>query len=150
MTARVPSTMTNRSRLVALASAVTACLLAASTATLPGCASYSPGGDGVSRDAFTFASTSHDPKTVQLKDTRTGEVLWTYEIPVDRELVVRFYPGRNSTNLEMPDEMRWEEWEKDRRHGSLENKMPVPHYDYRRLDVTIRKPEPAPTRAENP
>ncbi|HLO42146.1 MAG TPA: hypothetical protein VK176_14060 [Phycisphaerales bacterium] len=142
MTARVSCPMTR----LAATSLLTLALAAGAVST-SGCATYKPGGDGVSRDAFTYTSTSHAPKSLQLKDTRTGEVLWTYEIPVERELVVRFYQGRNRDNIEMPDEMRWEEWEKGRQHGSLENKMPVPEAEYRRIDVTVRKPEPSPGRA---
>ncbi len=123
--------------------------LLAGLGSLSACSTgYPTGGGSISRDAFPFESTSFSPKTVQLKDTRTGEVLWTYEIPVDRKLVVRFYPGRNPTNTEMPDEMRWEEWELGRDNGSLENKMPAPDSRYRRLDVFIRKAEPSAARAE--
>ncbi len=140
MTFRVPSRMNPAFRPLALSLGLTAAILA-------GCTTYQPGGDGVSKDAQTYWSTSHEPKTMQLKDTRTGEVLWTYEIPPDRELVVRFYAGRNADNPEMPDEMRWEEWEIGRRFGSLEQKMPVPSERYRRLDQYVRKAEPTPAKA---
>jgi hypothetical protein len=129
------------------ATSILSLALAAGALCTSGCASYTPGGGGISRDAFTYISTSHSPKSLQLKDTRTGEVLWTYEIPVERELVISFYEGRNRENIEMPDEMRWEEWEKGRSHGTLDNRMPVPEMIYRRIDVTIRKPEPSPGRA---
>ena len=141
MTFRVSTSMLNCSRLLAVPALAMAMCLAS-------CTTYTPAGDGISHDAMTYPSTSLNPATLQLKDTRTGEVLWTYEVPPDRELVIRFYPGRNSVNPEMPDEMRWEEWEKDQRHGSLENKMPVPAKEYRRVDVTYRKAEPAPTRSQ--
>ncbi|HRJ49015.1 MAG TPA: hypothetical protein PKU91_00670 [Phycisphaerales bacterium] len=138
MTRRVRSRMNTTISVIALTT---------SLAVLAGCgATYKPGGDGFSRDAFTYFSTSHRPVTVQLKDTRTTEVLWTYEIPADRELVVRFYPGRNSDNPDYPDEMRWEEWEIGRQSGALENKMPVPNERYRRMDYFNRRPEPAATR----
>lgn len=124
-----------------------ACFAAGVAVLMTGCgASYKPGGDGFARDAFTYPSTSHVPLTVQLRDTRTSEILWSYEIPPDRELVVHFYKGRNADNLELPDEMRWEEWELGRTSGGLENKMPVPSENYRRMDVYVRKPEPTPVR----
>lgn len=138
MTSRV------RSRMMPTRSAIA---LSTSLLLLAGCgATYKPGGDGVSRDAFTYFSTSHRPVTVQLKDTRSSEVLWTYEIPADRQLVVRFYPGRNSENAEYPDEMRWEEWEIGRESGALENRMPVPNERYRRMDYFNRRPEAAESR----
>jgi hypothetical protein len=114
--------------------------LLATVTTIGGCG-YTPGGPGYSRDAHTYVSTTHEPKSITLLDTRTGETLWRYEIPVDRKLTVRFYKQRNAENAAMPDEMRWEEWGLDRSYGSLENKLPVPPAGYRRMEMTIRKPE---------
>ncbi len=56
--------------------------LAAVTGLLAGCTA--------SRDAYTYPSTAHLPATVALVDTRSGEALQTWEIPVGEQLRVRF------------------------------------------------------------
>lgn len=71
-----------------------------------GC-SMSQIGLGSSDDSHTFVSTPSSPKTVFLKDFRTGETVWTYQVPVGGKLKVSF-SNRGSAEESGQDEMRWE------------------------------------------
>lgn len=108
-------------------------------AGLAGCAGE--GGSYWSDDRYVFASRSWQPKTVTLIDTRTGESLWSVDVPVGKELHVGFSQG-TGPNEYKPDEVVWEMWEDGRRFGSKDNRMPCPGRDVRRLDMTLRsRPE---------
>ncbi len=120
------------------------CLGVGLGAGLSGCIGYSPGGNMASNDEYTYWSTPHLPQTVTLIDTRTGEKIWTYEIPVGKQLVMHFYtdeyPGANFT-----DSMRWDIMDVETSFGHMKNEMPVPGHFARRVDVEVRpSPEAAP------
>lgn len=122
--------------------------LLAATAISSGC--YYEGGALRSNDRFTYASTSWQPKTVTIVDTRTGETLWSVDVPVGRQLVIDFNTERRADNTEwLPDEALWDIMPDTRRHGALKNKMRVPPASARRVDVTLRPvpemPADAPT-----
>ncbi len=118
-------------RTLALASAA-ATLLAAS-----GC--YFPGGPGYSADSHTLESFPHQPQTFTLIDTRTGEAVFSNEIPVGMQLVVEFYTNRGVKDSALPDMMRSEVMEIGKITGGLEHKMDVPPKWGRRIDVTLRE-----------
>ncbi len=126
--------------------ALAALLGAAALST--GC--YYEGGPLKSADRFTYASTSWQPKTITLVDTRTGEALWSVDVPVGKQLVIDFNAERRADNTEwLPDEALWDIMPNTRRHGALKNKMRVPPSSARRVDVTLRPvpemPSGAPT-----
>lgn len=110
-----------------------------------GCAIYSPGGSGFSNDAYTYVSTVHEPKTITIVDTRTGERFWTYEIPAGRQLVVRFYEDMYRDNSNTPAAMRWQEMPAGQLFGSLANVMAVPDARSRRVDMDLRPGPEMPT-----
>jgi hypothetical protein len=118
------------------------CGLAGLTLTA-GAGCFYEGGPRYSADRFTYVSRAWAPKTVTLQDTRTGETLWTVEVPVGQQLVVGFKEG-SGPNEYKPDEMVWALMDAGRRGGQLENRVAAPPRDVRRLDVSLR---PAP---ENP
>jgi hypothetical protein len=105
---------------------------------LSGCNRFIEGGAGVSYDTHTYVSTSEQPKTVSLIDTRTDEVMWTVEVPVGRKLVVRFVSNYYPQNRSFPDQMRWDLIDPDAVYGGLANEMPVP--TSRRLQMELRTP----------
>jgi len=123
-----------------------------------GCSLYRPGGSGWSDDAMTYFSKPYTPATVTLVDTRTGENLWTYEVPVGRQLTLRFYKQQSTKDSHMPDLMRWDELDQGSEQAILRNKMNVPPSSSRRLELTYRKTpeyktpaaEPAPAPAAEP
>lgn len=124
-------------RLSRLARPFAAATILASLALSAGC--YYEGGPLRSIDRFTYASTTWSPKTVTLVDTRTGEAMWSVDIPVGRQLVIDFDTSKDADNTQwLPDEARWDLMPDTRRHGQLQNKMKVPPPQARRIDVSLR------------
>lgn len=106
---------------------------------------YDEGGSGASIDEFVYVSRPHSPKTVSLLDTRTGETLWTTDVPVGKQLAVRFYKDEAPDNTYTPDMMRWGIFEAGTRWGRKANEMLVPPSYARRLQMDVRaEPEFAP------
>lgn len=111
-------------------------LAAASTGTLlPGC--YSPGGPRVSVDRFTYVSTTWSPKTVYAVDTRTGETIWSIDVPVGKQVVVGFEDG-NGPNEYNPATLTWEVMEAGRKFGTLSNRRAAPPAGARRIEFELR------------
>lgn len=104
------------------------------------------GGNRRSIDRHTYVSRPLEPKTINLIDTRSGEILWTYEVPVGRKLSIQFYKNRNE-DPNFPDEMRWDEMGESENFASLSNAMPVPPSSARKISWDIR---PIPEYAHNP
>jgi hypothetical protein len=102
-----------------------------------GCSPWRPSGPVGSQDEYTYYSTPHQPQTVTLLDTRSGEKLWSVEIPVGQQLSMRF---SNEYNQEAKgqDVMRWKLFPQGQKFGRLDNRMAVPPASSRRLDVTLR------------
>lgn len=103
-------------------------LLAAS-----GC-SYKAGGPRQSLDRSTYRSTPHNPQTVSLIDTTKGQTLWTCEIPVGQQLVVRFVNKGTDAPARGIDTMRWALMPINSGRRTLDNEMPCPPSTARRLD----------------
>lgn len=104
-------------------------------ASIGGC--YYPGGPRYSADRHTFESHSWQPWTVKLTDTRTGEVVWSVDVPVGQQLVVGFKPG-SGPNEYKPDEIVWGIMEKGKRFGTRDNRQPCPPREARKLEATLR------------
>ena len=104
--------------------------------TLGGCW-YSESGPGYSGDVHTYVSTAWRPWTVTLVDTRTGEAVWSTDIPVDQQLVVRFRKGAGPSE-ELPDLMDWGLMKAGTYYGHRKNRLPVPGRDARLLRPTMR------------
>ncbi|MCE2966130.1 MAG: hypothetical protein ACK55O_01050 [Phycisphaerales bacterium] len=109
---------------------------AAGVATMSGC--YFDGGPLWSADQGSYISTTNLPQTVSVMDLRTGQEVWSYDIPVDRKLVIDFSKGVGDPTIGMPDKMNWEEWPIDRNFGQPSNVVFVPPASARRVDVKIR------------
>ncbi len=113
-------------------------LLALPAVVLTGCNPYEEGGAGGSYDTFSYTSYSDLPKTITLVDTRDNSVIWTYEVPVGRKLVISFFQDRFEDNPNRPDLMRWSEMSDSTRYGDLKSEMAVPRT--RRIDMGLREP----------
>lgn len=70
-----------------------------------GCNTYKPGGALQSHDTFTYFSEAHTPVTVTVVDTRTKEAIFVNEVPVGKQLVIRFYDEQNDSNVIRPAAM---------------------------------------------
>ena len=85
-------------RLSRLARPFAAATILASLALSAGC--YYEGGPLRSIDRVTYVSTSWSPKTVTLIDTRTGESMWSVDIPVGQQLVIDFNAETRGDNTQ--------------------------------------------------
>jgi len=125
-----------------------AAALLVSCGSLAGCDLWNtqkPGGRLASLDQHTYESTEFSPKTVRLVDVRTLEEIWSVDVPVGHKLVVRFYPNKSDDNIHNPDAMRWRIYPATQLSAMLDNSMPVPGPEARRLEWEIRStPEYAP------
>lgn len=100
---------------------------------------HRPGGSQASIDEYTYESTLDTPKTIKVLDLGTNAVLWTIQIPVGQQVVIRFNENPKSTDPNRPDLMWWELMERGNEHRQLHNSMPVPPSYLRRVDVELRK-----------
>lgn len=119
---------------------ITAAFAAIALLTLAGCQYYHPAGSGYTDDTHTYYSTSHEPKTVSLVDTRTRQTLWTVEIPINTQLTVRFDRGLDETEY-LPDTMRWDLLKLGTTGGALSNRIKVPGHRDRVLKLEVRPAE---------
>ncbi len=127
----MPAFFRRNARSLALAALIGGSALSA------GC--YYQGGPLKSIDRFTYASTTWEPKTITLIDTRTGETLWTVDVPVGEQLVIDFDVPANADNTAwLPDVAEWQIFPYPTRSGQLTNSMRVPPQAARRVDVTFR------------
>ena len=118
----------------------TAALLASaalSLATLSGC-NWGAWGMASSDGRFNYTSTIHTPYTVTLVDTSTGDVLWTYEVPVGKTISIRFLEGHDA-EATGKDTMKWDVFPAKRIGSTLANSMPVPAASSRILKVYLRE-----------
>ena len=129
------------------------CLLSAAglTAAMAGCwtMGYSPGGRQASLDEFTYVSTIDYPYTISLIDLSTRQPIWSVDVPVGKELVVRFVDDFNAANKDRPSLMRWRIFDAGTDSGELTHIMPVPDSTSRLLQATIRKGGESMARPEN-
>lgn len=108
-------------------------------ACLPG---TNPGGHAWSLDKHVYASTVWEPKTVTLTDTVSGETLWVKEVPVGRQVVIRFFPGKARGNdPKRPDQMAWGMARINKAADGWEERFDVPGSEWRMLSFELR---PAP------
>lgn len=121
-------------------------LLGSMVAFTPAClAPWHPHGGPGSDDSFTYYSLPHQPQTVTLVDTRSGEKLWTCEIPVGQQLCMRFV-NQSGQEAKGEDLMRWKLMPLGQDYGTLDNRFACPPRSCRRVDVTLRQgPEYVPT-----
>lgn len=90
-----------------------------------------------SNDTYPYVSQTWSPKTVTLVDSRTGQELWRYDLPVDTKMRILFEDG-DKKNREFPDEMRWEV--RSTTGGSFKDqgRVPSPPEGVRRIDWYLR------------
>ncbi|MBL0926683.1 MAG: hypothetical protein IBJ11_03395 [Phycisphaerales bacterium] len=109
--------------------------LAAAPLGLGGC--IGEGGALYSNDAFYYTSTAWQPKTAFLEDTRTGETIWSVDVPVGGHLRGGFSKG-TGPNIYRPDEIVWEVRSDEHTILTPENRQPCPPADARRFGFKIR------------
>lgn len=100
---------------------------------------YSPNGVQASIDQYTYESTGNLPLTVTVRDWTTNEVIWSMEVPVGKQVTIRFLENQKSQEPSRPDTMFWEVQDRGVQYGNLDNSLPVPPAINRRIDVVVRK-----------
>ncbi len=112
-------------------------LALASLAPLGGC--WAPGGRGISDDSYTYWSTTNMPQTVTITDLRTGQAIFSIDIPVGKQFVCKFYTDDGDENDVYPDLMKWDVWPlASFDFGLPEQRLQVPPSHARRIDTTLR------------
>lgn len=101
---------------------------------LAGCSSV---GLGYSSDRFVYRSNEWQPWTVTLTDSRTGESVWSVDVPVGKQLIVGFRRGVGPSEFK-PDMMYWGISENGRTISRQSNQVPVPPAHSRVLEPTLR------------
>ena len=127
--------MSRRLRRIVLSRPLTAAALLAATVVTGGC--WTEGGRGYSNDSYTYISREWEPKTISVIDTRTGQAVWSYEIPVGRQLMMEFF-AKAGTEPGMPDQLKWSDYPAGQAFGSLDHSVSVPSASVRRVDMKLR------------
>ncbi len=105
---------------------------------------WTPGGNQMSTDSYTYFSTTYMPQTVTVIDTRTDQPVFSVDIPVGKELVMRFFEdggtklASGEASSLYPDSMKWDIWPLGREFGNPTQSLDVPPFHARRVDVTLR------------
>lgn len=124
------------------------------SASLAGCGYYE-GGNMRSLDRHVYVSTTWQPKTVNLVDTRTGETVWSMDVPVGQKLAMEFVDNERVIDSRphdawLPDTMRWGLGDSKNTSMSLANEISVPPASIRRIEWTLRPvPEMPPSNGPN-
>ena len=117
-------------------------------ALLAGC--YAPDGGFMpgSGRGYTYCSTSMQPLTISIVDTRTQDAFFVMELPPGKQLTFNFLQGGGDDPVYTPDRMIYAVWDNGTVGGHLDNQLTCPPASCRRIDVEIREapvwPEPDP------
>lgn len=134
-------------RVQTTASAGVRWLTLAGTVAMGGCwgwmPGYRPGGSQASLDEYTYESTAEVQQTVALRDWTTGEEIWRLDVPVGKQVVIRFYDEQNPTQADRPAIMRWQIMDRGTMFGELRNAIPAPDATRRRVEVYATQPAQA-------
>jgi hypothetical protein len=129
--------------------------LITAASTLTGC--FGPGGSHISDNHFLQESTSHLPTTVSVVDTRTGQTLWSFDIPVDKALDYRFIKDEGDKAKGMPDLLRWVLIDRVNSEyygfgGTYPdaNAIAVPADPYKKVELKFRPAPELPSELNNP
>ena len=99
--------------------------------------------------SHTFYSTEMQPKSVQLLDLRTNEVVFSMDIPPGKQLSLDFAEGEGDDPVYSPDMMRYEVFDIGTTTGKLRSSMNVPSGSSRRLEMFVRSgPEYVPASSD--
>jgi hypothetical protein len=83
---------------------------------------------------------------VFLKDTRTGEVIWSVDVPVGKQLTLKIQKGMGPKDSMTPDLMLWQIFDQGTSSGVLNSSVAVPTGDDKLISWKLR---PAPELPED-
>lgn len=87
----------------------------------------------------TIQSTEITQKSVRMIDLRNGEVFFSLDIPVGKQLTFDFDRGDGDDPVYTPDIMRYEVKDIGDKYGKLTNSMTAPNAESRRVDVFVKQ-----------
>lgn len=93
---------------------------------------------GCMHESYSYASTAHMPLTVAMKNTTTGETVWSYDVPVGQQLNVSFQRDADLADSQGYDDMVWTVSQIGAFEKGRTNTLRVPPPSERRLDMTVR------------
>ena len=114
-------------------------VLAACALTLGACSMDATGGDTWSKDSYTYRSTPFAPKTIELVDVRTEEVIWALDIPAGWELEMSFGEDNINSDGVAASNMNWKLKPYQVRGKSQSGKFIAPPRGSRRVDMVLRE-----------
>lgn len=116
---------------------------AALLAGLGGCNTHQPNNGGGlfahTGGPTTIQSTETEQSSVRMIDTRSGEVFFSVDIPVGKQLTFDFDRGDGDDPVYTPDILRYEIKPIGDKYGKLKNAMTAPNAASRRVDVTVKQ-----------
>lgn len=86
----------------------------------------------------TYFSYETRPVTITIVDLRTGEEIFTMNVPPGKQLTFDFKDGEGDDPVYTPDLMRYEVFDMGTQNGKLRNTLNVPPANARRIDVAYR------------
>lgn len=115
-------------------------IAALAACTSPGYPGYYAGGNQASNDRYVYESTRDVPMSVDLRDRRTNQIIWTYDVPAGQQLVIDFDEGDGSEYQKPGDDiMRWGTMPLGTSFKPLTSSIQVPTATDRMLEPRVRK-----------
>jgi rhodanese-related sulfurtransferase len=88
--------------------------------------------------ASTYISYETQQKSVQIIDVRSGDVVFSMDIPAGKQLTMDFVEDEGDDPVLSPDLLRYEIFDAGKKTGKLHNVMSVPPAHSRRIEVQVR------------
>jgi hypothetical protein len=90
-------------------------------------------------ESYTYFSYQTLPKTVRVRDVRTGEIVFAMDIPTGKQLTIQFKPGDGDDSVHRPDLLLYQVMDMGKTTGKLRNAMSVPGASTRLIEVDVRE-----------
>lgn len=103
-------------------------LMVLGAALLPGC----------SHERYSYVSTAHVPLTIAMKNTTSGETVWSYDVPVGQQLNLTFQRDADLADAQGYDDMVWTVNDLGKADKGRTNTLRVPPPSERRLEMSVR------------
>ncbi|MFA6046730.1 MAG: hypothetical protein WC718_17230 [Phycisphaerales bacterium] len=93
---------------------------------------------GCSHERYSYASTAHVPLSIAMKNTTTGETVWSYDVPVGQQLNLTFQRDADLADAQGYDDMVWTVCDLGKVDKGRTNTLRVPPPSERRLEMSVR------------
>lgn len=93
---------------------------------------------GCLHERYSYASTAHMPLTITMKNTTSGETVWSYDVPVGQQLNLTFQRDADLADTQGYDDMVWTVADIGKSEKAKSSRLRVPPPSERRLEMTVR------------